>query len=195
VTITFDQPVSSAKATRAIGDGIGDQALKGLGQPRFHLKHGHLSVMFGSTVRPLSRAVSGTGAGAAAADSTNYYPIYCNRSYKFPAENGDGTMSWQRECGVLTAPWGFNVAPALDAICVNPMYEVGMTWHLNGFVMPRNAAHTVGCGYIIHGSLTPVGAGDNVDYWDTITFEHNLDGGGTVTIFNNGHLAFKNSGT
>jgi hypothetical protein len=106
--------------------------------------------------------------------SNGYFNLHCNHHRSFPDANG--TFNIIKDCGEKTAPWGFKFSPALLAICVGPVSEIGLRWWLNGTEKPRQAPHPVeGCGYLYHGTMHPA-AGDYMWYFDRFDFTVEVDG-------------------
>jgi hypothetical protein len=125
---------------------------------------------------------------SAVAASDGYADIYCDTYNAFV--DGDGTYSVQRACGVNKAPWGWQMSPQIQDICVDPAVEDGMQWTVNGVTKPRQAPHAATCGYQFHGTYT-VSRGDKLTYADRIEFEHNVGGGGYAYIDISGRLQFR----
>jgi hypothetical protein len=103
--------------------------------------------------------------------------IHCNKYYSFPDANG--TFHIQHACGSSTAPWGYNISPALCAAVVAPVTESGMNWTRNGVAQPRQAPHVVGCTYQFHGTFNPGRDYDRITYSDHFT----LPGLGDLDIY------------
>ena len=107
--------------------------------------------------------------------------------------DANGRFSIQYYCGsTRTLPWGFQLAPDLQAIAVSSVSERGMSWWRNGYFGGQNAPHTVPASYQFHGTLTPVYAGNDVDYSDHLTFRHNLGSGGTASLAVAGSVVLQN---
>ncbi len=98
--------------------------------------------------------------------------------------NQHGTWTVQYVCfnGYGTIPWGFKIAPNVQAIAASNVTEDGLRWWRNGASMPKNAGHNVPAWYHFHGTMNPVYHYNTVQYQDYLTFRHNLGSGGTATL-------------
>lgn len=108
-------------------------------------------------------------------------PMWCGSF----VSQGDSNGSWsiQYYCGTTrTLPWGFQLSVAIQAIIVGNVSERGLSWWRNGAFAGQNAPHTVPPSYLFHGTMTPVYAGNQIDYSDYFSFRHNIGGGGSGAI-------------
>ncbi len=110
--------------------------------------------------------------------------LRCNQYYSWA--DGNGTYTLQHACGGTTAPWSYRIAAPLQSVIVGNVSESGMSWTRNGTAMPRQAPHTVGASYLFHGTYNPAPDGSHILYQDTISFRHNISGGGSGIISFNG---------
>jgi len=107
--------------------------------------------------------------------------FWCWGSMDVP--DGNGTFSIQYNCGSpRTLPWGYQISAAVQAIIVSPVTEAGLRWWRNSYFAGQNSNHTVPASYILHGTMNPVWATDEVSYQDYMTFLHDVGGGGTGSI-------------
>jgi hypothetical protein len=88
----------------------------------------------------------------------------------------DGTFSLQHACGGHTGTWGYQISQGLCAIVVSNVTESGMFWTRNGTIMPDQAGHYEGCGYIFHGTFNPENDYDVINYGDNYTFLIEVNG-------------------
>ena len=108
--------------------------------------------------------------------------IHCDNYYSFSDANG--TFHIQHACGSSTAPWGYDISPAICSYVVAPVTESGMNWTRNGVTQPRQAPHVVGCTYTSHGTFNPGRDYDKITYSDHFTLPGlgDLDIHGSFTL-------------
>lgn len=118
--------------------------------------------------------------------------LACSRPYRFT--DGTGAYTIQHRCGSATAPWGYNIGPALCGVIISLVSEDGMSWARNGRAMPRQAPHHQACTYQWHGTYNPARDNDHISYVDLFRFQ--IRGGrGTLQIYGNFKLLPHPAGT
>jgi hypothetical protein len=102
----------------------------------------------------------------------------CDQYYGF--SDHDGTFHIQRACASSSAPWGYQISPAVQAMIVGTVSEAGLEWAKNGATQPKMAPHpAVIKNYIFHGTFSGSPANTHIAYTDYISFRHS---GGTGYI-------------
>lgn len=169
VVYAFDKPLSKQEANAA----------KGLITKNMKINPERIAT---KTVNPASSAAS--------LASTPGWISCAEKNHKW--SDGNGTFAAGIYCG-RTDPrifWTFQLSPAHWSASANGLCsEDGMRWTYNGKQMPKQAPHpNVSIGYNFHGTFRPIAVNSEVTYGDKITYRHNINGGGTVTVNMSGVL-------
>lgn len=105
----------------------------------------------------------------------------CDRYYGF--SDHDGTFHIQRACTSSSAPWGYQISPAVQAIIVGSVSEAGLEWARNGVTQPKMAQHpSVVKNYIFHGTFSGSPANTHIAYTDYINFRYS-NGSGYIQFY------------
>ncbi|MFF3670705.1 hypothetical protein [Microtetraspora malaysiensis] len=118
--------------------------------------------------------------------------LWCNNKAHHSDSNGQWDIAYQCLSGrKRTVPWGFLIAPAIQATIAANVSEGGMFWWRNNVSMTKNAPHTQPASYTFHGNFNPVGKGDKIHCQDHMTFAMRVGGKpahGSLTIVCNATL-------
>lgn len=109
-------------------------------------------------------------------------PLGCGNQRVETDSNGRFTIDYRCDLSPKRLQWSYKLSAGVQAIVVGLVTERGADWWKNGAPQPRNAPHTVGAGYLYHGTFSGVPIGSGVDYQDYLTFRHNVGSGGTGSV-------------
>jgi hypothetical protein len=155
--------------------------------------HGDRSRLSSSLNALLHPGGGGSAGVNPAAD--DFQDLNCNEHYPFTTS--DGKFDYMHGCGASTAPWGFKISAAVQAIVVGEVTESGMTWELNGTMQGSQAPHTEPEDYPFHGTFNPLHDGDYLTYLDYYTFAIEVGGEtgrGAITVSGQIHQLASPSG-
>ncbi len=117
----------------------------------------------------LTRRLGMGVAGPVTAAGPDRTVIDCSESVYFFTDR-NGTVSFRFNCKHDSMNWGFKIKPELQAIATGDVKEIGARWWVNGSKKAANSPHTEPAWYHFHGSFGDIHNGDDVDWYDSLTF-------------------------
>jgi hypothetical protein len=108
--------------------------------------------------------------------------LSCGEEKAFSDTNGSWQLRFQCFPTYGVVNWHFNFASTLRGIAASWGSEDGLRWWRNSIEQPKGSPHLVPLDYTLHGTMSRVFVGDEIDYQDYITFRHNLGSGGTARV-------------